>query len=135
MRRHAYLTSVGQKLAAVAFAALAPAAAEGASYCVTCTGPDQTYVCNVTGEGTRRTDALKLYCIVRTAKEGGHAIPTYPSFFLRVPTSLVPRMAASTRERPSSRWRTTPSASSGWSVSIKVTRFLPGISLAVTTTH
>ena len=23
------------------------------------------------------------------AKEGGHAIPTYPSFFLRVPTSLV----------------------------------------------
>jgi hypothetical protein len=52
---------------------LVPAAAEGASYCVSCTGPDQTYICNVTGEGARRTDALKLYCIVRTAKEGGHA--------------------------------------------------------------
>jgi hypothetical protein len=73
MRGHAYLTSVGMSLAAVVLAALAPAAAEAASYCVTCTGPDQIYVCNVTGEGTRRTDALKLYCIVRTAKEGGHA--------------------------------------------------------------
>jgi hypothetical protein len=72
MRGYAYLTSVGVSLAA-AFGALAPAAAEDASYCVTCTGPNQTYVCHVTGEGAGRTDALKLYCIVRTAKEGGHA--------------------------------------------------------------
>jgi hypothetical protein len=73
MRGHAYLTSVGASVAAAAFAVLAPAAAEDASYCVTCTGPDQTYVCHVTGEGARRNDALKLYCIVRTAKDGGHA--------------------------------------------------------------
>jgi len=35
----------------------------------------------------------KLVCVglnyALHAKEGGHAIPTYPSFFLRVPTSLV----------------------------------------------
>ena len=37
--------------------------------------------------------AGKIVCVGRNsalhAKEGGHAIPTYPSFFLRVPTSLV----------------------------------------------
>jgi 2-keto-4-pentenoate hydratase/2-oxohepta-3-ene-1,7-dioic acid hydratase in catechol pathway len=36
----------------------------------------------------------KLICVglnyALHAKEGGHAIPTYPSFFLRVPTSLTP---------------------------------------------
>src|SRR5262249_787749 len=37
--------------------------------------------------------AGKIICVglnyVLHAKEGGHAIPTYPSFFLRVPTSLL----------------------------------------------
>jgi acylpyruvate hydrolase len=33
------------------------------------------------------------------AKEGGHAIPTYPSFFLRVPTSLVAAGAPVIRPR------------------------------------
>lgn len=50
-----------------------PALAEGVAYCVTCKKPRQTYVCRVTGEGSRLTDALKLYCIVRLAKEGKHA--------------------------------------------------------------
>jgi hypothetical protein len=50
-----------------------PAMAGEASYCVTCTGPDQTYLCKVVGEGSRPNDALKLYCIIRTAKEGKHA--------------------------------------------------------------
>jgi hypothetical protein len=49
------------------------AMADEASYCVTCTGPDQTYVCKVVGEDSRPSDALKLYCVIRTAKEGHHA--------------------------------------------------------------
>jgi hypothetical protein len=50
-----------------------PAAAGEVSYCVTCKGPDQSYLCKVVGEGSRPNDALKLYCIIRTAKEGNHA--------------------------------------------------------------
>lgn len=50
-----------------------PALAEDASYCVTCKNPDQTYVCRVTGEDAKPSDALKLYCVIRTAKEGSHA--------------------------------------------------------------
>ena len=51
-----------------------PSAEAGdAAYCVTCKGPDQTYLCRVTGEEVNRSDAVKLYCVVRTAKEGGHA--------------------------------------------------------------
>jgi hypothetical protein len=49
------------------------AAADEASYCITCTGPDQTYVCKVVGEDAQPSDALKLYCVIRTAKEGNHA--------------------------------------------------------------
>jgi hypothetical protein len=47
--------------------------ANEAAFCVTCKGPDQTYLCRVTGEDLHRNDGLKLYCVVRTAKEGGHA--------------------------------------------------------------
>ena len=50
---------------------LPSAAAKDAAFCVTCRGPDQTYLCRVTG--APRSDALKLYCVIRTAKEGGHA--------------------------------------------------------------
>jgi hypothetical protein len=51
-----------------------PAAlADEAAYCVRCTGPDQTYVCKVSAGGGKPSDALKLYCVVRTAKEGHHA--------------------------------------------------------------
>jgi hypothetical protein len=49
------------------------ALAEDARYCVTCKNPDQTYVCHVTGEDAKPSDALKLYCVIRTAKEGNHA--------------------------------------------------------------
>jgi hypothetical protein len=73
MRGHTYLTSVVASFAVALLWAWAPAAAEDAAYCVTCAGPAQTYLCQVTGEGVRRNDAIKLYCIVRTAKEGGHA--------------------------------------------------------------
>ena len=44
-----------------------------AAYCVTCRGPDQTYLCRVNGEAIGRNDAVELYCVERTAKEGGHA--------------------------------------------------------------
>ena len=51
-----------------------PSALAGeASYCVTCTNPDQTYVCRVTAGGSKPSDALKLYCVILTAKEGHHA--------------------------------------------------------------
>lgn len=50
-----------------------PSAAGEAAYCITCTGPDQTYLCRVTGEGSSQNDVFKLYCIVRTAKQGRHA--------------------------------------------------------------
>jgi hypothetical protein len=76
------VTGLGIKSAILAvlagFAACAglpasPALAGEVAYCVTCTGPDQTYLCKVVGEGSRPNDALKLYCIIRTAKEGNHA--------------------------------------------------------------
>jgi hypothetical protein len=47
--------------------------ADQAAYCITCKTPDQTYRCQVTGDDLRSSDALKLYCIIRTAKEGNHA--------------------------------------------------------------
>jgi hypothetical protein len=59
--------------AAFLLCALPGAEASDAAYCVTCKGPDQTYLCRVTGEEVNRSDAVKLYCVVRTAKEGGHS--------------------------------------------------------------
>ncbi len=59
---------------AVALGAWAlPALAKDPTYCVTCSNPDQVYRCKVTGAGERANDAAKLYCIIRTAKEGDHA--------------------------------------------------------------
>ena len=51
-----------------------PASAGEASYCLTCTSPDQTYLCRVTGADARQDEVSKLYCIVRTTKKGGHAL-------------------------------------------------------------
>ena len=59
--------------AASLFVAAVPAMAGEAAYCVTCTGPDQTYVCRVDAGGSKPGDALKLYCVIRTVKEGHHA--------------------------------------------------------------
>jgi len=58
---------------AVAVAGASPAFTEEARYCVTCKDPDQTYVCRVTAGGTRASDAFKLYCVIRLAKDGHHA--------------------------------------------------------------
>jgi hypothetical protein len=59
-------------LGAAALGLLA-SAADAADYCVHCKGPDETYRCRVTGDGAKPSDALKLYCVIRTAKEGNHA--------------------------------------------------------------
>jgi hypothetical protein len=53
--------------------AVQPSFADDAAYCVHCSGPNQTYVCKVDAGGGKASDALKLYCVVRTAKEGHHA--------------------------------------------------------------
>ena len=72
--RHASLTGAAVPLAAALLLCALPGAEAGdAAYCVTCKGPDQTYLCRVTGEEVSRSDAVKLYCVVRTAKEGGHS--------------------------------------------------------------
>ncbi len=70
MGRHAFATFSG--IVALATCLATSAYAGEASYCVTCTGPDQVYRCRVTGEGSKPSDALKLYCVIRTAKEGHH---------------------------------------------------------------
>jgi hypothetical protein len=51
----------------------APALSADATYCVTCKNPDQTYLCRVSAGGAKPNDAFKLYCVMRTAKEGNHA--------------------------------------------------------------
>ena len=72
--RHA--RAIGQAVplaASLLLCAFSGVEAGEAAYCVTCRGPDQTYLCRVNGEAIGRNDAVKLYCVERTAKEGGHA--------------------------------------------------------------
>jgi hypothetical protein len=66
------LAGVGLAASLLAGAGFRAQAGE-AAFCVTCKGPDGTYVCKVNGDLGGQTDALKLYCVVRTAKESGHA--------------------------------------------------------------
>jgi hypothetical protein len=73
MRARAYRIGSPAPLAmAIVLCGFASAHGGEASYCVTCQGPDRTYLCRVTGEEVSQSDAVKLYCVVRTAKEGGH---------------------------------------------------------------
>jgi len=47
--------------------------AETAVFCVSCTGPEQTYVCAIEAAGAGRNAAsLRLYCVVNTARDRGH---------------------------------------------------------------
>ena len=64
-------------LGALGFAALmvadTSADASETTFCVTCTEPAKTYTCTVdTPEAFPGTRALRLYCMVRTAKDGNH---------------------------------------------------------------
>ncbi len=74
----ARLIRTGSILQAAGLAALLawlapPAFAGEASYCITCANPSQSYRCRVVGDGAKANDAAKLYCIIRTAKEGHHS--------------------------------------------------------------
>jgi hypothetical protein len=75
MRTRAGLNSlaVGMFAAGLSAGGASLGLAGEAAFCVTCERPDQTYVCRVNGEEIARNDALKLYCVVRLAKEGSHA--------------------------------------------------------------
>jgi hypothetical protein len=66
------LAGAGLAVSLLAGAGFGARASETA-FCVTCKGPDETYVCKVNTDVRGQADALKLYCVVRTAKEGGHA--------------------------------------------------------------
>lgn len=63
----------GVVLAAACLVKPAPVQASVAEYCVTCKNPDTTYRCRLQGSGVSQSDAFKLYCVVRTTKEGNHA--------------------------------------------------------------
>lgn len=67
------MLSLAAMAAGLVVCAMPVARAEQASYCVTCKNPDQSYVCRVDAGGLKAGDALKLYCIIRIAKEGHHA--------------------------------------------------------------
>ena len=57
------------------FAAFASGAAKAEirQYCISCKGPDQTYLCQVETPNANLGDkGLQLYCIIRTSKDGGH---------------------------------------------------------------
>src|SRR6516225_2834393 len=72
--RSYWLALLGAASASFAAAVVVnPATAGEAAYCLTCTNPDQSYICRVTGQGVSQNDIFKLYCIVRTARRGGHA--------------------------------------------------------------
>jgi hypothetical protein len=72
--RSYWLALLGAASASFAAAvAVNPATAGEAAYCLTCTNPDQSYICRVTGQGVSQNDIFRLYCIVRTVRRGGHA--------------------------------------------------------------
>ena len=87
-----------------------PAFSGDASYCVTCKNPDQTYLCRVIAGGAKPNDAFKLYCVIRTAKEGNHAscsaVRSASATASRRSTAMTdrcprtsPRMCARSREK------------------------------------
>jgi len=58
---------------ALAILNVSPVQADEALFCLTCTEPARSYSCKVkTPDANPGRRALRLYCIVRTAKEGGH---------------------------------------------------------------
>ncbi len=73
MYRPSYRTYLAAVAAGLLASAVEPALSGDATYCVTCKNPDQTYLCRVNAGGAKANDALKLYCVIRTAKEGHHA--------------------------------------------------------------
>lgn len=64
---------LGIAFAAASLAVPTTARAGSAEYCVTCKNPNASYRCRLEGSGITQSDAFKLYCVVRTTKEGNHA--------------------------------------------------------------
>jgi len=60
-------------VSAILVSLAAPAFASQAEFCVRCSGPDQTYRCQVKGVGPQYSDAAKLFCVLTTTKTEGHA--------------------------------------------------------------
>ena len=59
---------------ATAMLAASSGAFAGESYCIKCAGPDVTYKCEILAPPVGQpAQSLKLFCIYRLAKEGGHA--------------------------------------------------------------
>jgi hypothetical protein len=56
----------------VLFVFAVPARAETLNACVRCTGPDQTYRCNVMSDEVVRADAVRLFCMSQIAREHVH---------------------------------------------------------------
>jgi hypothetical protein len=50
----------------------APVRAETLNACVRCTGPDQTYRCNVMSDEAVRSNAVRLFCMSQIAREHVH---------------------------------------------------------------
>src|SRR5262249_27601281 len=71
IRSH-WLALSGAASASLAAVAVNPATAGEAAYCLTCTSPDRSYTCRVTGQGVSQNDIFRLYGVVRTARRGGH---------------------------------------------------------------
>lgn len=70
--KESVLRALSASLAAILLMGLAPAA-HAAEFCVRCSGPDQTYRCKVTGVSSQYSDAAKLFCVLQTTKQEGHA--------------------------------------------------------------
>lgn len=66
----------GIAIAAIATAIPTSVNASVAEFCVTCKTPNASYRCRLEGSGVTQSDAFKLYCVVRTSKEGNHAACT-----------------------------------------------------------
>ena len=67
------LALFGMGVAAIASAIPTPSKAGVAEFCVACKSPNASYRCRLEGSGVTQSDAFKLYCVVRTSKEGNHA--------------------------------------------------------------
>lgn len=102
MRRSCWARSGLAALAAGVAAAAAPALSLATELCVVCAEPQQTYRCRVEN-AQGRDEAIKLYCVIRTAKDGGHkscavaaqsdapcegALKTYSADGLGIPNAL-----------------------------------------------
>ncbi len=69
------MRNAGRGLLAALTLCLLPTAGNAAetSFCVTCSAPQKTYVCNVSTPSINPGNkALQLYCMMKTAKDGGH---------------------------------------------------------------